>query len=52
MIYMMIQKALETDHEAQQQDRAEVLTVRFLGLEINPVENTLPCTAAMRKKKS
>lgn len=32
--------------------QGEVLTVRFLGLEINPVENTLPCTAAMRKKKS
>ena len=53
MMYMMIQKReSEMVPEVQQQDKAEVLTVRFLGLEINPVENTLPCTAAMRKKKS
>ena len=53
MMYMMIQKReSEMVQEVHQQDKAEVLTVRFLGLEINPVENTLPCTAAMRKKKS
>ena len=45
-MYMMIQKReSEMVQEVHQQDKAEVLTVRFLGLEINPVENTLPCTA-------